>query len=910
MAESQVTLAVWRAESAAKGRVYGAIGYTEAKRFEGREDPHLVRKYMEKGVTIQEVVSAVRSLVTSAREVRTVETRLDERVRQWHEKRYPWDTMPWENRLPFSKQHPMAGFVLVVLQEEKRKRRSEERGRLTRRERELVGRKRELEREREEVTAKWEEAILEEGRRLEAYEEAKGRREDIERKLEEGGLSSEERERLEKELAVAKEEEKRAREAYGEAKRVREEIERRKKEIEEEIGRVEEALKLVEERLGELAPEDVREALEMEQEGEDIEGRGSKKEDTPSKSSSSSEKSSVSGSSTSSSSSSEKKGILSSIAEGVSKAVNAVGNAIAGAVNSVVDTASKIAAYVGQEAKKVVEGLTGGKKEGESEKGNKGGKEPKGTKPSSGSKGQATRFAVDPQYERAMEIAKKKWAQDGGKSSLSSYGEKAMKQAEYEWKMEKAREYSRGALGDNASRGVKDLSEYADQVNKDYRDYRNEVAMNKEINREVRELIKRGDLDDMLKQTNVFLGKEEDFSKLTAKELYELGHQRLKEATDKAMEMYGGKEVIDGYSSRGEFVHMMTNKLVRAAKSGNTAVHDLYDRNGNLTEVGREYEYFMGLKGYQMEKEKLETDKRRMEEIDKRLEELEKQIAGAKGQAKERLEKVKAGLEGEKRQIEGNWGGEENMTKDFGYLWEVQNRGEKYTIKNLTGGRSQFLILGEEGMGKGVRVGKTGKLNKEGRMEYSNEGMDVYNDRITVIVNGKIVEFNRASLDSTRYSDFHYYEKTGKETWKEIDKGRYDSLKEGKAKIPMKYDGKEHYGTIASGIYKASPMKGREFSMGFEIAIEGNGKVPALNGYNPAHPERKPGYLEATRIHLGGGSGASWNYSEGCQTIFKDDYKEFMELFAVKDAQGNVVMKDGKMVFNYNLAGYYFLLTQ
>ncbi|QJR21309.1 hypothetical protein BREVNS_0559 [Brevinematales bacterium NS] len=422
MAESQVTLAVWRAESAAKGRVYGAIGYTEAKRFEGREDPHLVRKYMEKGVTIQEVVSAVRSLVTSAREGRTVETRLDERVRQWHEKRYPWDTMPWENRLPFSKQHPMAGFVLVVLQEEKKKRRSEERGRLTRRERELVGRKRELEREREEVTAEWEEAILEEGRRLEAYEEAKGRRERIERKLEEGGLSSEERERLEKELAVAKEEEKRAREAYGEAKRVREEIERRKKEIEEEIGRVEEALKLVEERLGELAPEDVREALEMEQEGEDIEGRGGKKEDTPSTSSSSSEKSSSSGSSTSSSSSSEKKGFLSSIAEGVSKAVNVVGNAIAGAVNSVVDTASKIAAYVGQEASKVVEGLTGGKKEGDTAK-------PKPPK----------RHVNSDVYNRAWEIARKEWAKEGGKKPISDYGQKAVNQADYERKMEKAR---------------------------------------------------------------------------------------------------------------------------------------------------------------------------------------------------------------------------------------------------------------------------------------------------------------------------------------------------------------------------------------------------------------------------------------------------------------------------------------
>lgn len=433
MAESQVTLAVWRAESAAKGRVYGAIGYTEAKRFEGREDPHLVRKYMEKGVTIQEVVSAVRSLVKSEREVRTVETRLDEVARQWHERKYPWDTMPWENRLPFSKQHPIGGFVLVVLQEEKRKRRSEERGRLTRRERELVGRKRELEREREEVTAEWEEAILEEGRRLEAYEEAKGRREDIERKLEEGGLSSEERERLEKELAVAKEEEKRAREAYGEAKRVREEIERWKKEIEEEIGRVEEALKLVEERLGELAPEDVREALEMEQEGEDIEGRGNKKEETFSGTSSSSNKSS-SGSSAgrSTSSSSEKKDILSSITEGISKAVNTVGNAIAGAVNSVVDTASKIAAYVGQEASKVVEGLTGGKKEGDTTK-------PKPPK----------RHVNSDVYNRAWEIGRREWAKEGGKKPISEYGQKAVNQADYERKMEKARRlYEEAKAGD------------------------------------------------------------------------------------------------------------------------------------------------------------------------------------------------------------------------------------------------------------------------------------------------------------------------------------------------------------------------------------------------------------------------------------------------------------------------------
>ncbi|QJR22055.1 hypothetical protein BREVNS_1305 [Brevinematales bacterium NS] len=471
MEESQVSLAVWRAESAAKGRVYGAIGYTEAKRFEGREDPHLVRKYMEKGVTIQEVVSAVRSLVTSAREGRTVETRLDEIVRQWHEKRYPWDTMPWENRLPFSKQHPMAGFVLVVLQEEKKKRRSEERGRLTRRERELVGRKRELEREREEVTAEWEEAILEEGRRLEAYEEAKGRRERIERELEEGGLSSEERERLEKELAVAKEEEKRAREAYEEAKKKREEIERRKKEIEEEIGRVEEALKLVEERLGELAPEDVREALEMEQEGEDIEGRGGKKEDTPSKSSSSSEKSSSSGSSSSSSSSSEKKGILSSIAEGVSKAVNTVGNAIAGAVNSVVDTASKIAAYVGQEAKKVVEGVTGGKKEGDTAK-------PKPPK----------RHVNSDVYNRAWEIARKEWAKEGGKKPISDYGQKAVNQADYERKMEKARRlYEEAKASDpNFSHG---LDYFKDEV-------RWEIAIEDRLDRAMAG-IERGDEEAM-----------------------------------------------------------------------------------------------------------------------------------------------------------------------------------------------------------------------------------------------------------------------------------------------------------------------------------------------------------------------------------------------------------------------------
>ncbi len=125
-------------------------------------------------------------------------------------------------------------------------------------------------------------------------------------------------------------------------------------------------------------------------------------------------------------------------------------------------------------------------------------------------------------------------------------------------------------------------------------------------------------------------------------------------------------------------------------KSGNTGEYDLYDRNGNLTEVGQEYEYFMGLKGYKMEKDKLESDKKRMEEINKRLEELKNQIAGAKGQVKERLEKVKAGLEGEKRQIEGYWGGVENMGKDFHSLWQMGNMGEKYTIKNLTSGDSQF----------------------------------------------------------------------------------------------------------------------------------------------------------------------------------------------------------------------------
>ncbi|URA10590.1 hypothetical protein [Thermospira aquatica] len=179
--------------------------------------------------------------------------------------------------------------------------------------------------------------------------------------------------------------------------------------------------------------------------------------------------------------------------------------------------------------------------------------------------------------------------------------------------------------------------------------------------------------------------------------------------------------------------------------------------------------------------------------------------------------------------------------------------------------KKDFVIFGEEGMGKGERCGK-----------------DTYNDRITVIRGGKIVEFYRGNVDASR----HY----------EIKKG-----------IP--------YSSIAPGVYeartfyRASKSKMRE-NRQFTILIANGGAVPAVEGGS-----QKVKY--EILIHIGGPDNT---WSKGCQTIYGGrytgkkmdggyqldggDYTYFMGLFGTYDSE------DDRWYMDYTLIGTYYLLSQ
>ena len=96
------------------------------------------------------------------------------------------------------------------------------------------------------------------------------------------------------------------------------------------------------------------------------------------------------------------------------------------------------------------------------------------------------------------------------------------------------------------------------------------------------------------------------------------------------------------------------------------------------------------------------------------------------------------------------------------------------------------------------------------------------------------------------------------------------------------------FGVIANGQYEVQ----RDYPgpYGSVWAINKRGKVPALNGFNPAYPDRCPGYLEKTLIHRNnsdGFTGTRYSYkekrmvniSEGCLIINYDKWDRFNATF-------------------------------
>ncbi len=133
------------------------------------------------------------------------------------------------------------------------------------------------------------------------------------------------------------------------------------------------------------------------------------------------------------------------------------------------------------------------------------------------------------------------------------------------------------------------------------------------------------------------------------------------------------------------------------------------------------------------------------------------------------------------------------------------------------------------------------------------------------------------------------------------------------------------FGTIAPNLYGMSPMnrEGKSFTVNgvtysdyfaMKLSNLNTGKgtnecdipqCPYVNkGINPRADKPKDQPSWALRGVLGHPGGPTYNWSEGCQTIYKDDYKTFMELFwdgSLNGEQGG---------YRYDLKGYYFLLTQ
>ena len=96
------------------------------------------------------------------------------------------------------------------------------------------------------------------------------------------------------------------------------------------------------------------------------------------------------------------------------------------------------------------------------------------------------------------------------------------------------------------------------------------------------------------------------------------------------------------------------------------------------------------------------------------------------------------------------------------------------------------------------------------------------------------------------------------------------------------------FGVIANGQYEVHRHYPGPY--GSEWAINKRGKVPALNGFNPAYPERTPGYLDHTLIHRnnkGGFTGTGYSdkkkrivgVSEGCLIINYDKWDRFNATF-------------------------------
>jgi RHS repeat-associated protein len=96
------------------------------------------------------------------------------------------------------------------------------------------------------------------------------------------------------------------------------------------------------------------------------------------------------------------------------------------------------------------------------------------------------------------------------------------------------------------------------------------------------------------------------------------------------------------------------------------------------------------------------------------------------------------------------------------------------------------------------------------------------------------------------------------------------------------------FGVVADGYYNVNRIgkNDKKGPYGSEWTLNKRGEVPAMNDYNPAHSERKPGYLIGVFIHRPNNNGFAGTYwdkekgrtagiSEGCLLIAPHQWNDF-----------------------------------
>jgi hypothetical protein len=196
---------------------------------------------------------------------------------------------------------------------------------------------------------------------------------------------------------------------------------------------------------------------------------------------------------------------------------------------------------------------------------------------------------------------------------------------------------------------------------------------------------------------------------------------------------------------------------------------------------------------------------------------------------------------------------EEGADQFSHYNYKLGKYGD--TIESMLQKNGDYFVLGEKGLG-------SNQVLKNG---------DVYDDRITVVMkdnNGQIVikEFNRANLESTVFDP-----RTGATN-------NYNTLTGGK------YD-------VKTGLWSGKTIN---YQHG------GGDESYFILRFTSDTYSTKGVQMTGVLGHAGGPE--SWDYSHGCQTINRNDYQQFANMFGrTFNAQGNATS------YYNNKSGAYYL---